>query len=221
MLPDLSALVQQCAPNVGPTTIMAIIRTESSGNPWAINDNTARLVRQPATKEEAVATAKDLIGQGHSVDMGLGQVNSKNLAALGLSVEQVFEPCTNVAASAAILTAGYQRAVKQHGEGQPALLAALSAYNTGSLTLGFGNGYVQKVLANAGQPVAISIPSLTTGTVFKGRHGAVRIEAGGVTPYNAPLEASFGRPQTASAYQVKNPRSAPLEAPGFGSLASR
>jgi len=223
MLPDLSALVQQCAPAVGQTTMQAIIRTESAGNPWALGDNTVRLQRQPTTKEEAVAAAKDLISQGHSVDMGLGQVNSKNLAALGLTVEQVYEPCTNIKASATILTAAYQRAVKQHGAGQDALLAALSAYNTGSLTLGFGNGYVQKVVANAGQAVAFNIPSLAAGTVFKGRYSSVRIDAGGrVSPYNAPLESTYSRTTTAAtAQQHTNPRTSPLEAPGFALAAAK
>lgn len=219
MLADLPVMIQQCAPGVGQTTMHAIIRTESGGHPWAIGDNTARLERQPATKEEAVATAKTLIAKGHSVDLGLGQINSKNLAGLGLTIDQVFEPCTNLAASATILTGAYQRAVKQHGQGQQALLAALSAYNTGSLVNGFGNGYVQKVVANSGVQVTFKIPSLATGTVFKGKHGTVRIEAGGVvSPYAAPLDAWAKAAPTGNQAAV-TPRSSPLEAPGFGTVA--
>lgn len=219
MLADLPVMIQQCAPGVGQTTMHAIIRTESGGHPWAIGDNTARLERQPATKEEAVATAKTLIAKGHSVDLGLGQINSKNLAGLGLTIDQVFEPCTNLAASATILTGAYQRAVKQHGQGQQALLAALSAYNTGSLVNGFGNGYVQKVVANSGVQVTFKIPSLATGTVFKGKHGTVRIEAGGVvSPYAAPLDAWAKAAPTGNQAAV-TPRNSPLEAPGFGTVA--
>lgn len=223
MLADLPVMIQQCAPGVGQTTMHAIIRTESGGHPWAIGDNTAALARQPATKEEAVATAKTLIAQGHSVDLGLGQINSKNLAGLGLTVDQVFDPCTNLAASATILTGAYQRAVKQHGQGQQALLAALSAYNTGSLVNGFGNGYVQKVVANSGVQVSFKIPSLATGTVFKGKHGTVRIEAGGVvSPYAAPLDAwAKAAPAAAPAgnQAAVTPRNSPLEAPGFSTVA--
>lgn len=223
MLADLPLMIQKCAPGVGQATMHAIIRTESGGHPWAIGDNTARMARQPATKEEAVATAKTLIAKGHSLDLGLGQINSKNLTGLGLTVEQVFEPCTNLAASATILTGAYQRAVKQHGQGQQALLAALSAYNTGSLVNGFHNGYVRKVVDNSGVQVSFKIPSLATGTVFKGRHGAVRVDAGGVvSPYAAPLDAwAKATPARApvSKQAAVTPRKSPLEAPGFSTVA--
>jgi type IV secretion system protein VirB1 len=76
--------------------------------------------------------------------LGLAQINSENLSALGLTVEQVLDPCTNLRAGAAILSEGYARAMKVHGPGQQALQAALSAYNTGTLTRGFSNGYVAK-----------------------------------------------------------------------------
>jgi type IV secretion system protein VirB1 len=138
-----------CSPQVAVSTMQAIVRTESGGNPWAVNDNTAKLKEQPLSREEAVSWATYLIAQGHSVDMGLGQIDSRTLAKLGLSVEQVFEPCTNLSAAAAILTAGYRRAVTTYGKGQQALLAAISTYNTGNMSNGFYNGYVQKVVANA------------------------------------------------------------------------
>lgn len=219
MLIDLPMLIQQCAPGVGQITMQAIIRTESGGHPWAIGDNAAALARQPATKDEAVATAKTLIAQGHSVDLGLGQINSRNLGSLGLTVDQVFEPCTNLAASATILTGAYHRAVVQHGQGQQALLAALSAYNSGSLVNGFGNGYVQKVVANVGIQGPFSIPSLAIGAVFKGKHRTVRIEAGGVvSPYNAPLDA-WSKPVPAATQSAITPRSSPLEAPGFSTVS--
>ncbi len=219
MLPDLTALMHQCAPTVGITTMQAIIRTESGGQPWILGDNTAGLVYRPATKADAVATAQALIAEGHSVDLGLGQINSHNLRALHLSVGQVLDPCTNLAAAAAVLAAGYQRATGQYGQGQKALLAAVSAYNTGSLVNGFGNGYVQRVVANAGKPVSLTVPSLAAGTVLRGRRGAVRIEAHGVvSPYASPLDAwaksRAARPAAA------DPRTSPLEAPGFVRVAA-
>ncbi len=187
---DLPAMIQQCAPNVGSTTMAAIIRTESGGHPWALNDNTIRISKQPRTKEEAISVAKELIARGHSVDIGLGQINSKNLPRLGLTVEEVIEPCTNLKAAAAILTEGYGRAMKVHGPGQKALYAALSTYNTGSLERGFANGYVQKVVSSAGVPVKFAVPQLAAGSVFKGRNGAVQVRPdGGITPWNSPLVA--------------------------------
>lgn len=141
-------LALECAPNVALPTMEAIIKVESGGNPLAINVNglRARLLI-PDEVPAAVQLAKDWIARGYSVDMGLGQINSKNLRRLGLTVEQVFDPCTNLRASATILIANYQAAVKTFGPGQRALAAALSAYNTGSFSRGMANGYVQKFYA--------------------------------------------------------------------------
>jgi type IV secretion system protein VirB1 len=61
----------------------------------------------------------------------------------------VFDPCTNVAALARVLTSNYN-AVKAGRDPQAALRVALSMYNTGSQTRGFRNGYVAKVIGNAG-----------------------------------------------------------------------
>lgn len=148
---DFSVLAQECAPWVAHETMAAIVKTESAFRPLAIGVNgKSQLSRQPETKAEAVVTAKWLIANGYNIDMGLGQVNSANLPKLGLSVEDVFEPCKNLAAAATILHGNYQVARgKVQGE-QGALLAAVSAYNTGSFSKGFSNGYVQKVINNAG-----------------------------------------------------------------------
>jgi len=151
---DFVALAQECAPWVAHQTMAAIVKTESAFRPLAIGVNGgAKLARQPETTEEAVVTAKWLISNGYNIDMGLGQLNSANLPRLGLSVEDAFEPCKNIAASATILHGSYKAArSKVQGE-QAALHAALSAYNTGSFSRGFSNGYVQKVVNNAGFPV--------------------------------------------------------------------
>lgn len=163
---DFISLTQECAPMVAPQTMAAIVKTESQFQPLAIGVNgDVKLARQPNNKAEAVATAKSLLAQGVNIDMGLGQVNSSNLVKAGLSIEDVFEPCKNLAASAAILHANYQVASRNMKNGQTALYAALSAYNTGSFTKGFKNGYVQKVVnnANAGvtsNPIVPAIASI-------------------------------------------------------------
>jgi type IV secretion system protein VirB1 len=147
---DFHALATECAPWVEPQTMAAIVRTESQFKPYAININGgARLERQPASKEEAVVTAKWLIANKYNIDMGLGQINSVNLAKTNLSVEDAFDECKNLAASATILKWNYDSASKQTTDEQAALGAAISAYNTGSFTKGFSNGYVQKVVKNA------------------------------------------------------------------------
>lgn len=150
MLPGLEQLILACAPQVAPSTMAAIVRVESGGKPHALNVNGERkLARQPRNAEEATAWARWLVARGYSVDMGLAQINSGNLARLGLTPAQLFDPCTNLKAGAKILTENYLGAARQYGGGQHALRAALSAYNTGNYRAGLSNGYVAKVTAAA------------------------------------------------------------------------
>lgn len=166
---DLTAMMQRCAPNVHPTTLSAIVKTESSGRMFVLLDNgpanlpfsvrkTMLRTIYPDSATEAASIARDLIARGHLVDMGLTQLNNRNLAGLGLSVEQALDPCTNLWAGGTILSNFYTNASKQYRDQQSALLAAISAYNTGDFERGFNNGYVKTVLRNAGQPV----PALLT-----------------------------------------------------------
>lgn len=158
---DFIALAQQCAPDVAPATLAAIVKTESAFDPNSIGVNGGRrLVRQPANKAEAIVTAKWLLDNGYNIDLGLGQVNSSNLARVNLSVEDAFDPCKNLAASAAILTANYRSAKRTEPNDQRALHVAFSMYNTGSPVNGFRNGYVARVLTNAGVGVVNTIPSV-------------------------------------------------------------
>lgn len=148
MLPGLEQLVVQCAPNVAPATMAAIVRVESGGNPLAMNVNgNQRLGRQPANRDEAVRWASWLIARGYSVDLGLAQVNSRNLQRLGVSAEQMFEPCDNLNSGARILAENYSGAAQHFGPGKQALRAAVSAYNTGNYRSGIANGYVARVAA--------------------------------------------------------------------------
>jgi type IV secretion system protein VirB1 len=149
---DFMALAQQCAPDVHPQTMAAIVRTESGFNPLALGINhkgESAPIRQPKTKDEAVAAAKRLIGAGYNIDLGLGQINLTNLSALGLTVEDAFDPCKNLTASATILTNNYKRAQPGAANAQGALTKALSAYNTGDFLRGLVNGYVAKVQASS------------------------------------------------------------------------
>ena len=134
----LLALASQCAPSVAPETVLAIIQTESSGEPFALSVNGGRQPARQSNAADAVATARRFVAAGYSVDLGLGQINSRNMRWLGLTWETVFDPCTNVAALARVLTTNYN-AVKAGRDPQSALRVALSMYNTGSQTRGFRN----------------------------------------------------------------------------------
>lgn len=146
---DLFTLVMVCAPFVSSNTLMAVIEHESRGNAWALGVNGSQRFNKPGNYPQAVLEAKRLIAQGANVDMGLMQINSRTMVNLGLTVEQTFDPCTNVYAGGVVLTRNYVQAVKQFGNDQVALQAALSAYNTGNFQKGFKNGYVRNVLKHA------------------------------------------------------------------------
>lgn len=122
-------LAAACASDVAPETLAGIVRAESGFNALVIGVNgPGGGARYPASVAEAVADAKRLIAQGRSIDLGLMQINGQNLGWLGLSIEDAFDPCRNVAAGARVLT-------------------SFSGYNTGNKQRGFANGYVQKVIA--------------------------------------------------------------------------
>lgn len=148
------ALAAQCAPNVAPQTLLSVIHVESRFDPLAIGVNGApRITVAPVSVDDAVARAGALIAAGRSIDLGLAQINSKNLSWLGLSLREVFQPCTNLRAASRILQDGYGRSDAGRVGEQAALKTALSYYNTGHPIRGISNGYVGKVTAAAGRIV--------------------------------------------------------------------
>ena len=159
------ALAPTCAPAVAPTTMLAIAQVESGLNPFAIGVNGPRAERVSThSRAEAIRTAEALIAAGRNVDLGLAQINVRNLSWLGLSVAQAFDPCRNLAASARVLADGYRRAAPAPGAEQQGLRTALSFYNTGHPERGFRNGYVTKVTAAAARlsPAVAGAPELAT-----------------------------------------------------------
>lgn len=149
----------QCAPSVAPQTVLAIVHTESRGQPLALNVNGAKQPARPEIKVDAMATAQRYIAAGYSVDLGLGQINSRNMRRLGLTWDNVFDPCTNIRALGRILSENF-RSVADGRHPQIALRLALSMYNTGSPSRGFRNGYVAKVVGNAGATDSAAIAGL-------------------------------------------------------------
>jgi type IV secretion system protein VirB1 len=138
--------------------LASIARTESAFEPLSINDNTTGVNGAPASRDIAIQIASKLIEAGHSVDIGIMQINSANFARLGLTLEAAFDPCKSVAAGAAVLAGVYVGGQTHEGQ-QSALRVAISKYNTGDAQRGFTNGYVHKVELAAGRIV----PALDVG----------------------------------------------------------
>ncbi len=148
-------LMEQCAPQIAPVTLAAIVQQESGGNPLAVHDNTSGKSYAPTTVAEAARLTRELIALGHSVDIGLAQINSRNLPRLGLGVDQVLDPCTNLHAAQTVLMEGWMRS----GD----LRATLSAYNTGQLHSPVGMAYGEKVFGKAGVKAGVVVPAIPGG----------------------------------------------------------
>jgi type IV secretion system protein VirB1 len=175
-------LAAQCAPNVAPATIAAIVQTESRGNELAIGVNgLGSKVAQPTSVAQAIEVARFYVAKGYSVDLGLGQINSRNMKALGLTWDTVFEPCTNIASAGAVISGNYH-SVRAGLHPQRALRIALSMYNTGSQSRGFNNGYVGRVVGNAGisdgiRPVAVKVAAFSGSNISNLASAAAQLAA--------------------------------------------
>ena len=160
-LTSLITLAAACAPSIDQGVLLSVAKVESGFEPLAIGVNSKpRRSLAPISRQQAVDTASKLIAAGANIDLGLGQINSRNLAPLGLTVSDAFDPCINLASSAKILIEGYGRSGSQRGQEHQALLTALSLYNTGHRRRGFENGYVARVVRTASQ-LAPRIAALT------------------------------------------------------------
>lgn len=144
---NLLALSLACAAFVAPDTILQIIHTESGGNPLAVHVNNlpANEILPPAqTPKQAIKIVSSYLARGYTVDIGLMQLNSRNLPRFHLSLTQALDPCINIRTGALILTDDYLRTAQKSGYGRQAFLDALSAYNSGNFREGFRNGYVAR-----------------------------------------------------------------------------
>ncbi len=77
-----ASVAEKCAPRVARETILSVAYHESRFDTLAIGDNTARKSIHPKSRMDAVTIAQDLIARGHSIDMGIGQVNNRTAARL-------------------------------------------------------------------------------------------------------------------------------------------
>jgi type IV secretion system protein VirB1 len=142
------ALADRCAPTTPGSVLLSIVRVESGKDPNRIGVNGKdRRSLAPRSKAAAAEAAAQLLAGGENIDLGLAQINSRNLAWLGLTAEQALDPCRNLAAAGKIIERGYAQALRAAPRKQPLLQTAYSLYNTGDLSRGFTNGYVGKVVA--------------------------------------------------------------------------
>ena len=181
------ALAAQCAPSVAPATMLAIVRTESGGFIHALNVNGTKSPPRPKDQASAAVLARRYIAAGYSVDLGLAQINSRNLSRLAMTIEDALDPCRSLAGGASILTQNFV-AISNESSPQARLRVALSMYNTGSRRRGFTNGYVGKVLANVAS-VAVRSRDIPTRAVANVMMAAAATDLNPKPPAQAMVQA--------------------------------
>lgn len=139
--------IEQCKNINVPTQIVkAIIENESAKKPYAVNvnqDGKSLISFNPKSKEKAKEIAKSYIDKGFSVDIGYMQLNSDNFTRLNTNLDEALDPCKNIYFASTIFYNFYKKTDEQSNKLQR-VKQSLSAYNTGSYTNGFKNGYVDK-----------------------------------------------------------------------------
>jgi len=146
----LDVILFSCSIKVAQNTMKAIIKTESNGNYLAIGLNTKKHQHiKPSDLNSAIVMVNFLEKNNYNFDIGLTQVNIKNVHKLGYMAKDMLNPCLNVYIGGEILHNYYIKALNNSTNETEALYKALSAYNTGNFSAGIANGYVAKVIKNA------------------------------------------------------------------------
>jgi type IV secretion system protein VirB1 len=119
--------------------LVATVMTESAGDQYSIGVSADISRNLPGgrvsatTAAEAIDTATALIAQGRNIDLGLSQINVRNLKRHRLTLAAAFDECANLRAGAEHLSDDY------------AWVLAHRRYNTGSTD--HGETYAQRVIA--------------------------------------------------------------------------
>ena len=167
-IPMAARLAAEHGQGVDTGTLLAFAYHESRLRPFAIHDNTIDQNAFLTSAAEAAGLARVRLAQGHSLDLGIMQVNSANLGRTGLTLTTAFDAGESLRAGALILTWAYQRCLRgsinpNDARQQAALRCVASVYNTGNDQAGILNGYQADVWRAAAQIVpAIRFSAIDT-----------------------------------------------------------
>ena len=146
---QFDVLLGQCASSSDPIVLRSVAHVESHFEPLVLHNDTQHVSLAVPSLRAGAEQAKQWISKGYSVDIGLMQINSSNLPALGMTIDDALDPCRSLEAGARLLAKAYAHGATV-AERQAALLIALSRYNTGSTLAGLANGYAGQVLLAQG-----------------------------------------------------------------------
>ncbi len=108
----LPSLIQHCVPNIAQASMLAIVQVESKGNPLALSLNKGyKLQFQPQSKAQAQKWVEYLDKHSYNFDIGLAQVNIKNVNKYGYKATDLLDPCINLKIGSSILIKNYTSAL--------------------------------------------------------------------------------------------------------------
>lgn len=146
----LTALFLQCAPDVSPVTLNALVGVESDGNPYVVANVTDGTSHRFDSKQLAIDFLNKLSSEGKTYSAGLMQIYSGNFKGYSINNESVFDNCKNIKTGSLILKDCFLRAVSESNDVQEAIRKAFSCYYSNNFTRGFkkekdGKSYVQRI----------------------------------------------------------------------------
>lgn len=119
----------RCAPGVPPETLLPVAHVETGLSEFDVGDNTTHRSYRPKTLQEAVAVATRLIAAGHSLDLGITQINTAagHLQRRNLPIAAAFDACTALRIGGEVFAECYSRT--SGPDEQARLKAASGCYN--------------------------------------------------------------------------------------------
>ena len=113
------ALVERCAPEVAAQPLAAIVREVSGFEPLAIRADGDRPVAiQGTSRSDAIELATEFVVAGYRVRVGLAQIDTGDLDALGFTLAEGFDPCVNIQAAAQLIAADPARLLAPGSSGE-------------------------------------------------------------------------------------------------------
>ena len=204
-------LLERCAPQVSPVTLAALVAQESGGWPWTLDDDSTGESFALTTRGAALVLARSLIARGDSVDLGLAQINSRNLRWLGLDVRQALDPCVNLRAAQTVLLSGWMRARRGRRSGGR-LRQTLSLYHSGRLDGRAGRRYSAAIFRRSDKTLRIQpvIPAIPGGRMVLWHSPPARRAGGGVRQAGQATQPDPQGPAAGPAESPLAPRAAGL-----------
>jgi len=193
MSPLFADLARICAPAIATETLAAVVSLESGFSPFAIRiDSGPPLGKQPKSRVEAIQTAASLIAGHQQIDLGLGGISAEQFGALGITVADAFDPCSNLKATARLLKTYYRAAVDTGASPSAARKAMLrSYYGRGESSIGAMAGFDAQVR----REVMRVSPELSSLRIDGAGEGNLNSEGGkGTTPTPVPTTTSPPQP---------------------------